>query len=112
MKDSPAIPTRTATNAVMLFRLDLGIVVPPRFGDDGFTPWVEAVLVPRSSRAGGCGACSGRNRLAYAPPALLRMRGCRAQDGVILAKDPIILLSVVLMALVARGGSVLGHLRL
>src|SRR4051794_5241401 len=45
-------------------------------------------------------------------PALLRMRGRRAQDGVILAKDPIILLSVVLVALVARGDSVLGHLRL
>src|SRR3954447_10810577 len=40
------------------------------------------------------------------------MWGRRGQDGVILAKDPIILLSVVLMALVARGGSVLGHLRL
>src|ERR1043166_8264083 len=42
----------------------------------------------------------------------LRLRGCVAQDGVILAKDPIILLSVVLMALVARGDSVLGHLLL
>src|SRR5881275_2956835 len=40
------------------------------------------------------------------------MWGRRAQDGVILAKDPIILLSVVLMALVARGDGVLGHLRL
>src|SRR3954451_23935149 len=40
------------------------------------------------------------------------MWGRRGQDGVILAKDPIILLSVVQMALVARGGSVLGHLRL
>src|SRR5262249_39651659 len=42
----------------------------------------------------------------------LRLRGRRAQDGVILAKDPIIFLSVVLMALVARGDRVLGHLRL
>src|SRR5205823_12184201 len=40
------------------------------------------------------------------------MWGRRAQDGVILAEDPIVLLSVVLMALVARGDSVLGHLRL
>src|SRR5262245_3418545 len=39
------------------------------------------------------------------------LRGRRAQGGVILAKDPI-LLSVVLMALVARGDSVLRHLRL
>src|SRR6185437_14023189 len=39
-----------------------------------------------------------------------RFLGRRAQDGVILTEDPI--LSVVLMALVARGGSVLGHLRL
>src|SRR5438309_11711092 len=40
------------------------------------------------------------------------MRGRRTQDGVIPAKDPIILLGVGLMALVARGDSVLGHLRL
>src|SRR6516165_11220231 len=42
----------------------------------------------------------------------LRLRGRRAQHGVFLTKDPIILLSVVLMALVARGDRVLGHLRL
>src|SRR4051794_24466405 len=42
----------------------------------------------------------------------LRFRGRRAQGGVILAEDPIILLGVVLMALVARGDSVLGHLGL
>src|SRR5881397_1726165 len=40
------------------------------------------------------------------------MWGRRTQDGVVLAEDPIILLSVVLMALVARGDGVLGHLRL
>src|SRR6516165_6893726 len=44
--------------------------------------------------------------------ASLRLRGSGAQDGVILAKDPIILLSVLLMAQVARGGRVLGHHRL
>src|SRR5436305_6698695 len=42
----------------------------------------------------------------------LRTRGRRTQDGVVLAEDPIVLLSVVLMALVARGDRVLGHLRL
>src|SRR5262249_33942934 len=54
----------------------------------------------------------GWDRPGHAVPTSLRTRGRRAQDGVILAKDPIILLSVVLMALVARGGSVLGRLRL
>src|SRR3954451_7300560 len=57
----------------------------------------------------------GRAGLRRAPVCItssLRLRGRRTQDGIILAKDPIILLSVVLMALVARGDSVLGHLRL
>src|SRR5437764_3202420 len=45
-------------------------------------------------------------------PNSLRMRGRRTQDGVVLAEDPIILLSVLLMALVARGDRALGHLRL
>src|SRR6478752_6240841 len=54
----------------------------------------------------------GRAAGPRARSASLRLRGRRAQDGVILAKDPIILLDIVLMALVARGDSVLGHLRL
>src|SRR6185437_9729868 len=58
------------------------------------------------------GACPGWDRPGHAPPISLRMRGRRTQDGVVLAEDPIILLSVVLMALVARGDRVLGHLRL
>src|SRR3954470_9132891 len=45
-------------------------------------------------------------------PNSLRTRGRCTQDGIVLAEDPIILLSVVLMALVARGDGVLGHLRL
>src|SRR6476660_9670553 len=57
-------------------------------------------------------ACPGRDRPGHALPTSLRMRARRTQDGVILAEDPIILLSVGLMALVARGDSVLGHLRL
>src|SRR5262245_18350611 len=44
--------------------------------------------------------------------ALLLARGRRAQYGVILAEDPVRLGGVVLMALVARGDSVLGHLLL
>src|SRR3954454_15770583 len=60
----------------------------------------------------GRGACRGWDRPGHALPTSLRMRGRRTQDGVVLAEDPIILLSVVLMALVARGDRVLGHLRL
>ena len=69
--------------------------------------WVFMAWFPRD----GC----GRVRVRTDPdtPCPLHFEfGAAAQDGVILAKDPIILLSVVLMALVARGGSVLGHLRL
>src|SRR3954453_2207385 len=57
----------------------------------------------------------GRAGLRRAPVYItssLRFRGRRAQGGVILAEDPIILLGVGLMALVARGDSVPGHLRL
>src|SRR5439155_26723098 len=79
---------------------------------DRFQPWGRSGSRAAIQSRRGMRGVLGRNRLAHAPPALLRMRGSRAQDGVILAKDPIILLSVVLMALVARGGSVLGHLRL
>src|SRR5262245_34693912 len=57
------------------------------------------------------GRAAGR-RATVRVTSSLRLRGCGAQDGVILAKDPIILLGVDLMALVARGGRVLGHLRL
>src|SRR5687768_17552201 len=44
--------------------------------------------------------------------ASLRLRGRRAQAGVILAEDVVRLAGVVRMALVARGDSALGHLRL
>src|SRR5438105_2240888 len=63
-----------------------------------------------SPGGGGCGRV--RDRPGHALPISLRMRGRRTQDGVVLAEDPIILLSVVLVALVARGDRVLGHLRL
>src|SRR3954468_15753799 len=56
--------------------------------------------------------CPGWDRPGHALPTSLRMRGRRTQDGVVLAEDPIVLLSVVLVALVARGDSVPGHLRL
>src|SRR4029077_14177607 len=60
----------------------------------------------------GMWACPGWDRPGHTLPNSLRTRGRRTQDGVIPAKDPIILLSVVFMAFVARGDRVLGHLRL
>src|SRR5262249_34488465 len=86
-----------------------------------------AARLPRACRRGtlmfmGCVswvgrmmAHPGRAGLRRAPGCITsspRFRGRRAQGGVILAKDPIILLGVGLMALVARRDSVLGHLRL
>src|SRR5262245_62449434 len=53
----------------------------------------------------------GRAAAGAPRSASLRLRGRRAQDGVILAEDPV-RLSVLLMALVARGDSALGHIRL
>src|SRR3954454_24417105 len=61
---------------------------------------------------GDGGVSGGWDRPGHAMPNSLRTRGRRTQDGVVLAEDPIILLSVVLMALVPRGDRVLGHLRL
>src|SRR5690242_1632058 len=59
------------------------------------------------------GGASGARRGSARPhSASLLLRGCVTQEGVILAEDPIILLGVVLVALIARGGGVLGHLRL
>src|SRR5947209_6003030 len=63
------------------------------------------------SSGGGWGV-SGTGPTRTRMPNSLRTLGRRTQDGVVLAEDPIILLSVVLMALVARGDGVLGHLRL
>src|SRR5262249_5028880 len=56
----------------------------------------------------GGGGVRGAPRSA----SLLRARGRRAQDGVILAEDPVRLGGAVLMALVAGGDSALGHLLL
>src|SRR6516164_4442683 len=53
----------------------------------------------------------GRAGLRRALSASPRARSHRAQDRIILAEDPI-RLGVVLMALIARGHSVLGYLRL
>src|SRR5215831_2465154 len=67
-------------------------------------PALTPTPLPRKGRGVGV-------RGAPRSASLLRARGRRAQDGVILAEDPV-RLGVVLMALVARGDSVLGHLLL
>src|SRR6516165_12394952 len=53
----------------------------------------------------------GPDRPGHAVPTSLRTRGRSAQDGVILAEDPV-RLGVVLVALVARAGGVLRRLLL
>src|SRR5262249_8234643 len=68
------------------------------------------VFMVQSPRIWAMREFPGRDRPRHSVPASLRMRGCRAQDWVVLGEDPV-LLGVVLVTLVARAGGFHSRLR-